>query len=38
MERKINFFEQQHVKLYHSLIFEPQVDIGNDKSKRSKQY
>jgi len=35
MKRKINFFNQ-HVRLYHSLIYEPQVDIGNEKSKRNK--
>jgi len=36
-ERKIHFFDQQNVRLYNSIIFEPQVYIGNDKSKRSKQ-
>jgi len=38
IKRKIHFFDHQHVRLYHSLISEPQVGIGDDKFKRSKQH
>jgi len=37
-ERKIYLFNWQHVRLYHSLTFEPQVGISDNKSKRSKKY